>query len=142
MLLFSILKILSNSKNYDLLNKKSAITFSVGPDSEKINKVYAYIVENFREAVTLNEASAILNMTPNAFCKYYKKITRKTFMETVIDFRINYATQQLIDNDKSVADACYESGFRDMSHFYKKFTERMALSPLNYKKQFLQEMRD
>jgi AraC-like DNA-binding protein len=60
-------------------------------------------------------------------------------METVIDYRINYATQQLVETDKSIADVCFESGFRDMSHFYKMFSVRMEVSPLNYRKQFLGE---
>jgi AraC-like DNA-binding protein len=66
-------------------------------------------------------------------------MTRKTFMETVIDYRINFATQQLVETDKSVADVCFESGFRDMSHFYKTFSSRMEMSPLNYRKHFLRE---
>jgi AraC-like DNA-binding protein len=57
----------------------------------------------------------------------------------VIDYRINFATQQLIETDRSVADICFESGFRDMSHFYKTFSSRMDMSPLNYRKQFLKE---
>ena len=63
-------------------------------------------------------------------------------METVIDFRINFAKQLLIETDKSIADVYFESGFRDMSHFYKMFTSRMKTSPLNYHKQFLQETED
>jgi transcriptional regulator GlxA family with amidase domain len=106
---------------------------------ERINKVYAYIVDNFQEGVSLNKAASLVNMTPNAFCKYFKNTTRKTFMERVIDFRINFATQLLTETDKTIADVCFESGFRDMSHFYKMFTSRMNTSPLNYRKNFLQE---
>jgi AraC-like DNA-binding protein len=101
--------------------------------------VFAYIVDNFHNEISLNKAAEIIGMTPNAFCKYFKKITRKTFMETVINYRINFATQQLIKTDKTIADVCFESGFGDISHFYKMFTSRMEVSPLNYRKQFLQE---
>jgi AraC-like DNA-binding protein len=138
-LFLEVLNKLSLCREYILLNKKNSVSLQSDDNRERINKVLAYIVENFRNEIFLNEASAAIGMTPNAFCKYFKKITRKTFMETVIDYRINFATQQLIETDRSVADICFESGFRDMSHFYKTFSSRMDMSPLNYRKQFLKE---
>ena len=139
MIILEILNSLSVSKEYVLLNKQNAASLQTDVNQQRINKVFAYIVENFHDEISLNKASKTIGMTPNAFCKYFKKITRKTFMETVIDYRINYATQQLVETDKSITDVCFESGFRDMSHFYKMFCLRMELSPLNYRKQFLGE---
>jgi AraC-like DNA-binding protein len=119
------------------LNKKNSVAIQTDDSRERINKAMGYIVENFHDKVSLNEAAAITCMTPNAFCKYFKKITRKTFMETVIHYRINFATQQLTETDKSITDICFESGFGDVSHFYKTFSSKMEMSPLNYRKQFL-----
>jgi AraC-like DNA-binding protein len=136
--LLEILNKLAVSKDYILLDKQNTVTEQSAYNRERINKVFAYIVDNFHDTISLDKASQTVNMTPNAFCKYFKKITRKTLMETVIDFRVNFATQQLIDTDKKIVDICFESGFRDMSHFYKMFTSRLEVSPLNYRKQFLQ----
>ena len=138
-LFLEILHKLSVSKEYILLNKNSSISDQSENNRERINKVFAYIVDNFHKDISLNKAAQIIGMTPNAFCKYFKKTTRKTFMETVINYRINFATQQLIQTDKIISDVCFESGFGDMSHFYKMFTARMKVSPLNYRKQFLKE---
>ena len=102
--------------------------------------MYAYLVENFRQQVSLNVAAGIANMTPNAFCKYFKKITRKTFMETIIEYRLNYATQQLVQTDKPISEISYDSGFGDVSHFYKMFKLKMHLSPLNYRKKFVRDL--
>ena len=138
-ILLEVLNRLAVSKEHILLNKNSSVSEQSASNRERISKVFAYIVENFHNQISLNEAAQIIGMTPNAFCKYFKKITRKTFMETVINYRINFATQQLIETDKTIADVCFESGFGDISHFYKMFTSRMEISPLNYRKQFLQE---
>jgi AraC-like DNA-binding protein len=89
--------------------------------------------------VSLDKAAGIANMTPNAFCKYFKKITRKTFMETVIEYRLNYATQQLVQTDKPISEISYTSGFGDVSHFYKMFKNKMQQSPLNYRKNFMRD---
>ena len=109
-------------------------------EQERINPVFAYLVENFRQPVSLDVAAGIANMTTNAFCKYFKKITRKTFMETIIEYRLNYAIQQLVQTDKPISEISFESGFGDVSHFYKMFKAKMNLSPLNYRKRFMRNL--
>lgn len=134
--LLEILQQLAVSKEYVLLDQHRLIAELSPANQARINPIFAYLVENFRREVSLNQAAAIANMTPNAFCKYFKRITRKTFMETVIEYRINYATQQLIQSDKTISDICFDSGFGDISHFYKMFKAKMQVSPLHYRQQF------
>ena len=138
-LLLEILDQLAHTRNFTLLNENKSFSVHADYDCERISKVYNYIENNFQDTITQMEASQIANMTPNAFCKFFKQITGKTFIETTIDYRINYATKQLIETDKTIADICFKSGFKDMSHFYKMFITRMKVSPYNYRKQFLQQ---
>lgn len=135
--LLEILQQLAVSKEYVLLDQQRLIAELSPANQARINPIFAYLVENFRREVSLDKAAAIANMTPNAFCKYFKRITRKTFIETVIEYRINYATQQLIQSDKTISDICFDSGFGDVSHFYKMFKSKMQVSPLHYRQQFM-----
>ncbi|WP_316815679.1 AraC family transcriptional regulator [Pedobacter nyackensis] len=139
-MLIGFLKILyrlTQSSKLALLDKEPDVARLSLVEQKRINPVLAYLVDNFRKQVSLNEAAALTNMTTNAFCKYFKKITRKTFMEMVIQYRLNYATQQLIETDKPVSDIAFNSGFTDVSHFYKVFKSKMGLSPLSYRKKFM-----
>ncbi|HVV54902.1 MAG TPA: AraC family transcriptional regulator [Mucilaginibacter sp.] len=138
--LLEILQRLAVSDEYALLDQQRSVAEQSPSEQERINPIFAYLVENFRGQVSLNEAASIANMTPNAFCKYFKRITRKTFMETVIEYRLNYATQQLIQTDRPISDISFESGFGDVSHFYKMFKHKMHQSPLNYRKNFMREL--
>jgi AraC-like DNA-binding protein len=138
--LLSILQRLAVSNDYVLLDQNRSIAERTIAEQERINPVYAYLVENFRQPVSLDAAAGIANMTPNAFCKYFKKITRKTFMETIIDYRLNYATQQLVQTDKPISEISFDSGFGDVSHFYKMFKVKMHMSPLNYRKKFIRDL--
>jgi AraC-like DNA-binding protein len=138
--LLQILQQLAISNECTLLDQNQSIAERTIAEQERINPVFAYLVENFRQQVSLDKASAIANMTPNAFCKYFKKITRKTFMETIIEYRLNYATQQLVQTDKPISEISFESGFGDVSHFYKMFKVKMGLSPLNYRKKFMRDL--
>jgi len=138
--LLKILQRLAVSNEYTLLDQNRSIAERSVAEQERINPVYAYLVENFRQQVSLDVAAGIAHMTPNAFCKYFKKITRKTFMETIIEYRLNYATQQLVQTDKPISEISYDSGFGDVSHFYKMFKVKMHLSPLNYRKKFMRDL--
>lgn len=134
--LLEALQRLAQSTEYHLLDQNQAVGERSLAEQERINPVFAYLVENFRGQVSLDVAAGIANMTTNAFCKYFKKITRKTFMETIIEYRLNYAIQQLVQTDKPISEIAFESGFGDVSHFYKMFKVKMNLSPLNYRKKF------
>lgn len=105
-------------------------------DQQRMGPVLAYLIDHFRGKVSLSEAASLAHMTPQAFCKYFKKATRKTFMDTVMDYRINYAIHQLVQTDKSVSEVAFESGFADVSFFYRAFKRRTKTSPLHYRRQF------
>jgi AraC-like DNA-binding protein len=135
--LLEILQRLAVSNDHALLDQNRVIAELSLAEQERINPVFAYLVENFRQHVSLDAAAGIANMTTNAFCKYFKKITRKTFMETIIEYRLNYAIQQLVQTDKPISEISFDSGFGDVSHFYKMFKVKMHLSPLNYRKKFM-----
>lgn len=135
-LFLQILHELSRTRKYRLADKQHTIADWNDKEQERINAVYAYIVENFKEDISLHDVAGVAHMSPNAFCKYFKKLTRKTLMETVIDYRIGYAMQLLVNTDKQISEISFESGFGDVSHFYKIFRSRMKISPLQYRRKF------
>jgi len=132
-----ILQTLALSDEYMLLDKHRSIATISATEQQRLYAVWSYIVENFRGDISLAKAAAIANMTTNAFCKYFKKATRRTFIETVIDFRLTYAVQQLLQTYKPVSEIAFESGYNDVSQFHKNFKAKNKVSPLNYRKQFL-----
>lgn len=135
-LFLDILHELTLIKDYAVLNRENYYEELSMNEKERINKVTAFIVEHFQHNISLNEAAALINMTTHAFCKYFKKITRKTFTEAVNDYRIDFASRQLINTNDVVSHIGFNSGFNDISNFYKTFKSRTKLSPLGYRKAF------
>lgn len=136
-LLLEVLYELTLIKNYSLLSKETSYKELSPGEKERINIVMAYIVENFQKEISLNKAAALINMSTHAFCKYFKKITRKTFIEAVNDYRIDFATKQLVHTDEAITSIGFNSGFNDISNFYKTFRQRTHHSPLSYRKAFI-----
>jgi AraC-like DNA-binding protein len=103
-------------------------------DLDRINRVYAYVIANYTQEVHLDEVAHLANMTETAFCRYFKKVTQKTFVELVTEFRVKHACQLLRTSTKSMVEICFESGFGNLSHFNKQFKEWMKVPPLQYRK--------
>jgi len=135
--LLDLLQDLALWKNILLLDTRDITTTLDPADRERIHPIFVYLVENFRGPVSLDKAASIAGMTTHAFCRYFKKITRKTFMETVIQYRLDQATRLLIETNRPISAVCFDAGFGDISHFYKMFRAKMNISPLHYRKKFM-----
>lgn len=131
-----ILQILAHSEELELIDTNFSNYELSSSDNERFKKIYGHIIKNYQEEIDLNTIAAIANLTPTAFCRYFKKITRKTLIEVVSEFRIKHACQLLTTTEKSVYEICFESGFGNLSYFNKEFKKKMGLSPLKYKNMF------
>lgn len=101
---------------------------------DKINKLFAYTIEHFKEPIALQTAASIANMSISAFCRYFKRNTKKTYIEFVNEMRIGHACQALLHTDKTVANICYDSGFATIANFNKQFLKVKGITPSAYKK--------
>ncbi len=138
--LLSLLQELATTPSCEVLDVQQRVGTLAPAERERFHRVMTYLVEHFRGTITLAQAAGVASLTPNAFCKYFKGLTRKTFIETVNDYRLQYATQQLATTNKPVAEICYDSGFRDVSYFNKLFKGQLQRSPLQYRRTFQQAL--
>lgn len=101
-------------------------------DNNRINSVFNYLINHFTEPVTLEMISEIANMSPTAFCRYFKNHTRKTFTQYLNEIRIGHACKLLMLDNFSVAQICYECGFSNLSNFNRQFKMITGYSPRKY----------
>ena len=91
---------------------------------ERLRSVFDFVMQNFHQKIDLETISNLAHMTPNAFCRFFKQRTNKTFFKFLIEVRIEHASQLLVnDRDISVAEAAHASGFHSISNFNKQFKE-------------------
>jgi len=127
------LTMMANAAQYTVLNAGSILLEAKMEDQEKINRIFNYVKENFNEEIALSDIAAQVYLTPSSFCKYFKKITNKTFVQYLIEYRLIHAAKLLHESKLAISDICYECGFNNYSHFNKKFKEMMGRTPLQYR---------
>lgn len=139
-ILLEVFDSLAGIQHRKLLNEE-AIVYNAAPhDHHRLNAIQNFIIDNFRNKITLQEIAGVARMSANAFCKYYKKNTGKTFTEAIVAYRLNYAMQQLLGTHKTVTDICFECGFTDLAFFYKVFKASLGRSPAEYRKEYIRKL--
>lgn len=133
--LLAILKELALTDDYQILNAQSYVLEVNMQDNDKLNLIYDHVRENFQRVITLEEISDLASMTEPAFCRYFKKVSGKTFTNFVNEYRLVHASKLLAEQPASITEICYRSGFNNFSHFNKQFKKFIGKSPSDYRKQ-------
>lgn len=135
-----VLKILSESKIETISSSIAKKNYSDN-EGQRMGKIFKLVMENFHKDITLQEASSIANMTPNAFCRYFKQRTNKTFFQFLTEIRIENCCRILTKHpDLSIAEVSYTSGFKNLSHFNRKFKKIKGITPSIYKKDLMKAL--
>lgn len=132
--LLRVLQVLATSTEYEVLNATGLSLSVSGQDQDRMKSIFTFVEQNFQEQIRLEEVAELLSMTVPAFCRYFKKLTRKTFTQFVNEFRIAHACRMLSDEHLSIANVSFDSGFNNISHFNKQFRIITGVSPSEYRK--------
>ena len=137
MKLLEIIDILANSEEYNLLASPGYVNVFKGDDAEKMQIVYNYVMNNFKDKISLEEIASLLNMTTTSFCRYFKPRANKTFTRFVNEIRIGHARKLLLEDNLNISQISYECGFNALSNFNRQFKSIVNMSPHEFRKLFL-----
>ncbi|ULT22220.1 AraC family transcriptional regulator [Sphingobacterium sp. E70] len=99
----------------------------------RINEIFQYTFQHFGDKISLEDIAAVAHMTPHAFCKYFKKHTRKTYVTFLNEIRIERACKMLIDeSSESVSNIAFKTGFNNVVNFNRVFKKITKHSPSEY----------
>ncbi|MGB5553406.1 MAG: AraC family transcriptional regulator [Flavobacteriaceae bacterium] len=133
--ILNILNELAKSEEFKILNAEGFSMEAEVKDNDRINMVFNHVKSNFREEITLEEIADLSSMTIPSFCRYFKKITNKTFVQFVNEYRLVHASKLLAEKPMSITEVCFESGFNNFSHFNKQFKAFTGQNPSEYRNQ-------
>lgn len=107
-----------------------------GPEASGnvINKAKEYIRENIKEGLTLDIVANHVGLSASHFSRIFKKETSYSPYEYIILVRINKAKHLLKTTDMPIKEIAYEVGYHSESNFCNSFTQRIGISPINFRK--------
>lgn len=132
-LFLEIVKLISNSKTEPLSNFLYSKKYS-DIEGKRMRTIFDFTIENAHQKISLEAIANLANMTKNAFCKYFKKRTNKTYINFLTELRIEKACQFLKSKEEfSIAEVAFKSGFNNISNFNRKFKEVKNVTPFSYR---------
>lgn len=140
--LLCILQDMAWTEEYEILNADGYTLEVENSDNDRINVIYGHVQAHFDRAIPLEEIADVANMTVPSFCRYFKKISGKTFTRFVNEIRIVHACKLLIQEQMSVSHVALESGFNNFSYFNRIFKEITGKSPSVYRKEFVKVLNE
>lgn len=137
-ILLETLKQLTAKANYRELTHGNKFNSYVScAKDHRFNNVLNYTYSNFDEHITIEKVARIANLTRESFCRYFKALANKTYIEFLTEYRINKACQMIREGEKSIKEIGYTCGFDSLSNFYYQFKRITQLSPLEFSRHFM-----
>ena len=134
LILMNLIKLLSKAKHERLSTFIYEKQYS-DLEGKRMRDIMEYTMNNYQDSISLEDISNVATMTKNAFCKYFKKRTNKTYFKFLNELRIEQACKLLIsDRDMTIAEIAAHSGFNNISNFNRIFRRLKKSTP----KQFAQ----
>ena len=130
---FSLLKVLVETTH----KKKLSIQPSRLQVSEegRMNSIVEFTFRESHRKIYLTEVARLANLSVEAFCRYFKIHTRKTYINFLNEVRVSHACQFLIQKDITVQQVCYQTGFSNVSNFNRIFRKITGKTPHAFRRQ-------
>jgi len=130
---FELLNLLEKDKDFEFIANPGFVK-SINHSKGRLETVYEYTINNFHDSsICLDKIAASINMNKAAFCRYFKKVTNKTYIQFLNEIRIGHACKLLIEvENKNITDVAFLSGFNNMSNFNRQFKLVKGKSPSTY----------
>jgi AraC-like DNA-binding protein len=135
LLLLEILQLLAESTELAQINATEFVHYDNKSEKDRLCEVYRYVHENFRSDIQLKDVARLTNLTPQSFCRLFKKRNNLHFVEYLNQVRISNACRLLLDSDWTISEIAYNCGYKTISNFNKLFKETTGLSPKRYREQ-------
>ncbi|NSW91845.1 MAG: AraC family transcriptional regulator [Firmicutes bacterium] len=100
---------------------------------KKFNRIFEYIDFNYKEDISTQEISEMANMSIYHFCRTFKNITGRTFIEYINQVRLDKAAALLKDTDMNITDIAMSVGYNDANYFSRLFKRYYKVSPKEFR---------
>ena len=104
-------------------------------DLLKLKKLLEYIEGNYSDDITNNMAAEMSCMSYHYFCRFFKRVTGKTFIEYLSFVRLCEAEKLLLNSTENVSQIALNVGFPNVSYFNRLFRREKGITPLSFRKQ-------
>ncbi|MEJ6981244.1 AraC family transcriptional regulator [Pedobacter sp. P351] len=109
-------------------------------DAKRLNKICEHALSNYMREIHLEEVADLCNLSITSFCRYFKTMTTKTYVDFLNEIRVSQACKLLVDDRLPAEIICFDCGFHNISNFYRHFKKVVGKTPQEYRKQYFNSL--
>lgn len=108
-----------------------------GPGEPNVHRAFeramTLIHADIGRSITLAEAARHLGMSEPTFSRFFRRMTGKSYLAYVLDWRLRQAVILLEETDRTVLDISTAVGFSNLSNFNRQFRRKMNRTPVEFR---------
>ena len=131
-IMLDILYQLANGTHCHIATEKESV--SAYHNTMRLNRIMDYIKEHYTEHISLQELSALENITDYHLSHFIKKMLGMSFQEYVGQLRFRHALTLMQKTDLNILDICMESGFSSSRYLNQMFEKNFHCTAKEYLK--------
>lgn len=131
-LFFQALKAVTESKELKPLSVSAYTEGYTLQEGKRMNDILHFTFRESHRKIYIDEVAQVANLSTEAFCRYFKLRTMKTYTNFLNEVRISQACKLLIQNEVSIQEICQQSGFSNLSNFNRIFKKVKGKTPNTY----------
>lgn len=131
-LFLKTLQVLVQSRNLNRLSVAPTLQSASNKEDKRMNEVLQFTFTQSNRKIMISEVASVANLSVEAFCRYFKMSTRKTYTNFLNEVRVSNACKLLIQGETNIQSVAYGSGFQNLSHFNRQFKKVTGKTPSQY----------
>ncbi len=130
--LLSILSHLSANQNHCKLLSLGISNEFREKETYRLKKIFEHVNNHYHEPIAIHDIAMKVGLTPNSFSRFFKKVTKRRFVDFVNEFKIRKAIEAMNQGSMTITEIMYVSGFNSPSYFAKQFMKYQQTTPSGY----------
>lgn len=107
--------------------------------SREVVEAVKYIQKNYETNPTLQQVADYVGLSPNYLSSLFKKELEQSFIEFMINIKIQKARNLLVDSNLKLYEIAEKVGFSDEAYFSRTFKKYTGRNPNSFRKAYIYE---
>lgn len=102
-----------------------------------ILEVIDYLNNNYHQRISVEQMATMCHVSPTTFHRLFKRITKKSPVDYMINLRIMHAAEKLLESQDSVSSIADDVGYSSLALFNRHFKASRGMSPREFRDTYL-----
>ncbi len=113
--------------------KKEPLAKPYSKNDQRLKQIILYVDQHYKDPISLKDISGYVALSPEYFCRTFKKEMGMTFIQYVNSVRLSHIYRALLDSNASITELQQQHGFTNYKVFNRMFKEAYGCKPSSLK---------